>query len=107
MVENIIYGWINIVSLFIAAFPQEFKDRENQFARIVKGFETKTSLPYQLKIMYHKKIGNETQCLGYCGGTLLTSKFVVTAQHCIPPGSEEILRTHFKVIAGSYHSLSS
>ena len=74
--------------------PTKFKNINN---RIVGGFETGKPLPYQLalrtpKIGVFEKSG--------CGGILISSKFGITADHCI-----DYTPSHFKitaVYAGAY-----
>ena len=56
--------------------PTVFTEQETN--RIVGGFDTKGLLPYQLKL----KTRDEFYIYG-CGGILISSKFGITADHCI------------------------
>ena len=63
-------------------------------SRINNGFRTKGPLPYQLSLSWG------------CGATLISSKYAITAAHCLPeyPHSmnDAVLNSTYEVIAGAY-----
>ena len=56
--------------------PKVFTEQET--SRIVGGFDTKGALPYQLEL----KTRDDFYIYG-CGGILISSRFGITADHCI------------------------
>ena len=69
---------VNLVYLCLTAtMPTIF----NTKARIVNGFDTRKALPYQLGI--RNDILNDDKVPYGCGGILISSKFGITADHCV------------------------
>jgi len=66
--------------------------------RIQNGFQTKGPLPYQLRLDYRG--------YRYCGATLISSKYAITAGHCLLIKTIFGLRpadiSKFEVVAGAY-----
>ena len=60
--------------------------------------QTEGPLPYQLRLDYRG--------YRYCGATLISSKYAITAAHCLPlwPSSmlEAVLNSNYEVVAGAY-----
>ena len=78
---------------------------ENRAGRVVNGFDTGQSLPYQLQLVLELTGGN----LHFCGATLVTKKYATTAHHCFTGVNEEFkaLKKPFyfhyvAIIAGQY-----
>ena len=72
--------------------------------RIENGFQTEGPLPYQLRLDYQGYIF-------HCGATLISSKYAITAGHCLLirtfgisglPISVPADVTKFEVVAGAY-----
>ena len=70
---------------FTATKPTVF----NKHGRIVLGFETGKALPYQIGLVVPPYV---------CGGTLISAKYGITADHCLNSGDRTI------VTAGAYKS---
>ena len=68
----------------------------NTETRIVNGFDTRKALPYQLGIRYHI-LGDRAYG---CGGILISSKFGITADHCVDV--TEFMVNDVTVFAGAY-----
>ncbi|XP_017775144.1 PREDICTED: transmembrane protease serine 9-like [Nicrophorus vespilloides] len=67
----------------------------NKNGRIVGGNEVKpNSIPYQVGLKVHMK-DDENQ-IAFCGGSLISRNFVLTAAHCVEPGKfiDVILGAH-------------
>ena len=66
--------------------------------RIENGFQTQGPLPYQLRLVYRG--------YHYCGATLISSKYAITAGHCLLRrsffGMVPADVTKFEVVAGVY-----
>ena len=56
-----------------------FPEGERQSGRIVKGFDTKKPLPYQLSMQLGQEVPGFEH---FCSATLITSKFAISALHC-------------------------
>ena len=78
---------------------------ENRAGRIVNGFDTGQSLPYQLQLALELNGENSH----FCGATLVTKKYATTAHHCFV-GVNEIFKKYkstfdfeyVTIIAGQY-----
>ena len=71
---------------FTATKPTVF----NKIGRIVNGFDTGKALPYQLGLR---------NGIFACGGTMISAKYGITADHCINTG---YLMENTIVTAGAY-----
>ena len=74
--------------------PDVFK----KTSRIENGFRTKGPLPFQLRLSWKG-----------CGATLISSKYAITAAHCLPEypnsmndGGDAVLNSRYEVVAGAY-----
>ena len=74
--ERYICKYYLVYFCLTAKKPTVFTEQETN--RIVGGFDTKGLLPYQLEL----KTRNEFYIYG-CGGILISSRFGITADHCI------------------------
>ena len=79
---------------------------ENRAGRIVNGFDTGQSLPYQLQLALELNGENSH----FCGATLVSKKYATTAHHCFSEINEEFktnkITFYFRyvtVIAGQYY----
>ena len=77
----------------------------NRAGRVVYGFDTGQSLPYQLQLVLELKGENAH----FCGATLVSKKYATTAHHCFSGFNEELKKIketfYFRdvtVIAGQY-----
>ena len=48
----------------------------------MEGFDTRKALPYQLSMQFEKESLFTTELIHFCGATLITSKFAISALHC-------------------------
>ena len=86
----------------------DFPSFQHQKSRIIKGFETKGPLPYQLDISWTKFNVNADDFIEsglICGGTLVTLKYGISAFHCFDYDNDKDKREYFDliiVIAGRY-----
>ena len=86
----------------------DFPSFEHQDSRIIKGFETKRPLPYQLAIVWTRFSVYEDDFVeeGHiCGGTLVTLEYGISALHCFDDSKNKDKREYFDliiVIAGRY-----
>ena len=54
----------------------------NKHGRIVHGFETGKALPYQIGLVVPPYV---------CGGTLISAKYGITADHCLNSGESTVV----------------
>ena len=78
---------------------------KNRAGRVVNGFDTGQSLPYQLQLVLELKGDNAH----FCGATLVSKKYATTAHHCFSLINEEFKKSkqifyfsYVTVIAGKY-----
>ena len=78
---------------------------KNRAGRVVNGFDTGQSLPYQLQLVLEHNGENAH----FCGATLVSKKYATTAHHCFSGINEKLktIKTTFyfdyvTVIAGQY-----
>lgn len=82
--------------MLLATMPDVLRktSRNQNGLRILNGFRTTGPLPYQLRLS------------SGCGATLISSKYAITAAHCLPkfPRSmnEAVLNPKYEVVAGAY-----
>ena len=98
MIQLSIYFFTNLA----AEFPKMF---ENRAGRVVNGFDTGQSLPYQLQLILEHNGENEH----FCGATLVSKKYATTAHHCFSGINEKLKISkntfyfhYVTVIAGQY-----
>ena len=48
----------------------------------MEGFYTRKALPYQLSMQFERESLFTTELIHFCGATLITSKFAISALHC-------------------------
>ncbi|RWS24164.1 transmembrane protease serine 9-like protein, partial [Leptotrombidium deliense] len=72
------------------------KDRKKSFFRVVGGKEAKTGdFPWQASLQKRDR--------HYCGGSVISKRWILTAAHCLKPLTESVLPS-VKVLVGSmYH----
>ena len=67
--------------------------------RIKGGFSTKGPLPFQLRLDYAGWLN------GFCGATLISSKYAISAAHCLINCNVYVDLSLVEIVAGAYNRL--